>query len=178
MLKRNTQLLNSKITLGAALLVLLFMFQRMTSSADYVLWLNTLFFLLHWIFGIDYFIRHIGPTQNYRELAFDLTLVSFIILTIFIIKDPALWFTVNAICFAFAVFKYSAALKRPNLPEIIKEYIKKKSKVEICAFSFSCLGAALTLANTSVVYLGIATLIIHLFIMLYLLSAKLYKLHP
>jgi hypothetical protein len=128
------------VIIGAAMVLLVLQWPRLTTWADYGLFLSTMVVLTHWHYGTTFVLFHLGPTISLNKGLLDSS-VCFILLGIPLsVNHPAAWFILSGSSYAVAWIKYRRTCLEDYPPDV-RDYIKRKSWVEVTAVAGSLVGA-------------------------------------
>jgi len=103
------------------------------------LWVFQTLMAVHWWYGGLFFLQHLGPARSLPEVYFFFALLGSSMVPALFIHDVALFMGTFSFSFLLAYVRYRTLL--PALPQGgVREYVHKKSQVELAGFILLLIG--------------------------------------
>jgi hypothetical protein len=131
----------TNVVFGLAMAILVMSWPGLSDPKDYGLFFATFVVLMHWHFGASFVLHHLGPSMRLGQTLWD-SLMLFAMLGIaFALKNPRLWFALNAAAYLLAWIKYNR-LPLESLSTQVSHYVRRKMRVELGAAALAIFGVA------------------------------------
>ncbi len=105
------------------------------------LWVFHALMAVHWWYGGLYFLQHLGPAKTLPSVYFFFALLGTSIAPMMFIHDLALYMGTFTASFLLAFVRYRTLLPTLAPGSGVREYVRKKSQVELAGFAMLGWGA-------------------------------------
>jgi len=130
------------LSLGLSMAILVSRVPVLAGPADWGFFFSTLVVLVHWHYGANYVLWHVGPSSDPLRALWDAGIILLLLALPIALQNPVYWFLASGGTYFLAWVKYSLALRQARYSGELREYMTRKAWVEVLGFSLSWIGAA------------------------------------
>ncbi len=131
------------VAIGLSMAILVTRVPLLGSAAEWGYFFATIVMLVHWHYGANYVLWHLGPTSDPLRSLWDAGIILLLLALPMCVQFPMYWFLVSGGTYFLAWVKYSLALRQARYAGEVRDYMSKKAWLEVVGFTLSWLGACL-----------------------------------
>ncbi len=128
--------------IGLALFRAVTQIPDLSGVTDWGFFAATVVVLVHWHYGANYVLYHVGPTSDPLRTLWDAGMLVMLTSLANQLQSPVAWFIITGGSYFLAWVKYSLALRQKRYQGELRDYMVRKSWVEVGGFVLSWIGAA------------------------------------
>lgn len=129
------------LTIGLSMALLVTRAPQLSNASDWGLFFSTAVVLVHWHYGANYVLWHLGPTSDPMRSLWDAGIILLLVALPLTLQQPVYWFVAVGGTYFLAWVKYYFALRQDRYDTELREYMSRKSWIEVAAFVLTWFGA-------------------------------------